>query len=231
MIDDDSERIAAEILSAGRRGRRFDETPEEIRVVDRVHALHDGRKPLEPHALVDRRLRQRREFALGVAVELHEDEVPDLDVAVALGVGGTRRPARNALAVIVEDLRTRPAWPRVAHGPEVLFRADPGETALVDADVVEPEGCGFVVVEVDRAPEALGRQTEHFGHVLPGETDRVALEVVAETEVAEHLEEREMPVRVADVLEVVVLAPGPQAALRGHRPLRMRAIPGPGTRP
>jgi hypothetical protein len=43
------------------------------------------------------------------------------------------------------------------------------------------------------------------------------LEVVAEAEVAEHLEEGVVPGRVADVLEIVVLAAGPHAALRADR--------------
>ena len=55
------------------------------------------------------------------------------------------------------------------------------------------------------------------GHEVPGEADRVALEVVAEAEVAEHLEERVVPRGVADVLEVVVLAAGAHAALRARR--------------
>ncbi len=56
---------------------------------------------------------------------------------------------------------------------------------------------------------------EHLGVELPREADRVGFEVVAEAEVAEHLEEREVTVGAADVVEVVVLATGPYALL--HR--------------
>jgi hypothetical protein len=48
---------------------------------------------------------------------------------------------------------------------------------------------------------------------LPAPADRVLLEVVAEREVAEHLEERVVAVGEADVVEVVVLAAGAEAAL------------------
>ena len=58
------------------------------------------------------------------------------------------------------------------------------------------------------------RQAQGAGQELPGVLDRLALEVVAETEVAEHLEERVVARRVADVLEIVVLAAGAHAALR-----------------
>src|SRR3546814_9410999 len=49
---------------------------------------------------------------------------------------------------------------------------------------------------------------------LPGVGDRILLEVVAKAEVAEHLEKRVVPRRVADVLEIVVLATGAHAFLR-----------------
>jgi hypothetical protein len=52
------------------------------------------------------------------------------------------------------------------------------------------------------------------GEQLPGVGDRLALEVVAEAEVAQHLEERVVARGVADVLQVVVLAAGAHAALR-----------------
>jgi len=53
-----------------------------------------------------------------------------------------------------------------------------------------------------------------MGKELPGKLDCLALEVVAEAEVAQHLEESVMACGVADVLQVVVLAAGTYAALR-----------------
>jgi hypothetical protein len=46
--------------------------------------------------------------------------------------------------------------------------------------------------------------------------DRLFLEIVAEREVAQHLEERVVARGVADVVEVVVLAAGAHALLRGR---------------
>ena len=54
----------------------------------------------------------------------------------------------------------------------------------------------------------------HPGEELPREVDGVFLEVIAEGEVAQHLEERVVASGVADVLQVVVLAAGAQRALR-----------------
>src|SRR5260221_11769488 len=49
---------------------------------------------------------------------------------------------------------------------------------------------------------------------MPGELDRVFLEVIAERKIPEHLEESLMPHRLADFVEVVVLAAGAQTFLR-----------------
>ena len=48
--------------------------------------------------------------------------------------------------------------------------------------------------------------------------DRQLLEVVAEAEVAEHLEEHEVALGAPDVVEVVVLAAGADALLRADGP-------------
>ena len=70
-----------------------------------------------------------------------------------------------------------------------------------------------------------GSSAEDLGVQLPRPLDGVFLEVVAEAEVAEHLEEREVPVGAADVVEVVVLAAGAHALLdRGGAPVRRRLV-------
>ena len=83
--------------------------------------------------------------------------------------------------------------------------------------VVVPDVVGLVVLGVDRGPELVRRQLVDLGQQLPGVLQRVALEVVAEAEVAQHLEEGVVARRVADVLQVVVLAAGADALLRRGR--------------
>src|SRR5205814_4473914 len=63
-------------------------------------------------------------------------------------------------------------------------------------------------------PEPLGIEFENVDDELPGKLDGVFLEIVAEGEVAEHLEEGEVAGGASDVLEVVVLPAGPHALLR-----------------
>src|ERR1700687_1218958 len=95
-----------------------------------------------------------------VAVVLHEHEVPDLDVAIALGVGRTGRPAGDVGAVIVEDFRARAAGSRVGHLPEVvagefapLVVADPYTAFGRNPDLLRPQVVRLVVVDVDGRPE------------------------------------------------------------------------------
>src|SRR5947209_3111047 len=80
-----------------------------------------------------------------------------------------------------------------------------------------PERVCVVVVREDRRREASWVEPELARQELPGEGDRLRLEVVAEGEVPEHLEEGVMARGPADVLEVVVLAACPDALLAGGR--------------
>src|SRR5262249_50192460 len=69
----------------------------------------------------------------------------------------------------------------------------------------------------------LRRELPLFREELPRVRDRLFLEVVAERKIAEHLEERVVAGRDADVLEVVVLA-GDADALLARRRARVRAL-------
>jgi hypothetical protein len=126
--------------------------------------------------------------------------------------------------VVVEDLAARAAGAGVAHHPEVvglvapaLVVADAHDALGRQADHLVPDVVGLVVLGVDGGPQALGRQLEVDGQQLPRVLQRVVLEVVAEAEVAEHLEEGVVARGVTHVLEVVVLAAGADALLRRRR--------------
>ena len=121
-------------------------------------------------------------------------------------------------AAIEVDLAARPARPGLGHPPEVVVVAvvdiAPRRHALGrDPDLVAPDAPGDLVVLVGRHRQPIGRDAEVAGQEVPGEVDRLALEVVAEAPVPEHLEQRVMARRPADLLEVVVLAGDPQAPL------------------
>ncbi len=186
-----------------------------------MHVLQHRRQALQAHAGVDAGLGQLVHHAVFGAVELHEDVVPDLDVAVAVLVGRTGRAAGDVGAVVVEDLGARAAGAGVAHHPEVvghvaraLVVADAHDAFSGHAHGLVPDVVGLVVVRVDRHPQLVRGQLEVHRQQLPGVADRVLLEVVAEREIAQHLEERVVARGVADVVQVVVLAAGADALLR-----------------
>ncbi len=107
-------------VDPGQVGAGADEGAEQVDVVIVVHALQHGGDALEAHAGVDRGARQIDPLASRQRLVLHEHEVPDLDEAVAVGVGRAGRAARNVLAVVVEDLGARAAGAGVAHRPEIV---------------------------------------------------------------------------------------------------------------
>ena len=215
-------RIAA-VLAPRRPGHRGQNRAEQVRVVVRVDALEHGGNPFEPRAGVDRRVRQRLATAVLVALELHEDEVPDLEIAarvrsfVEADFGQFRRG-------IDEDLAARAAGPGVAHGPEVVLLATAQNPLRRQPGQPHPEVRRLVVLPEHRGEEVLGRQAPDTRHELPGRRDRLFLEVVAEGEVTQHLEERVVPGTGPDVLQVVVLAGHPETLLRGHRARRVRLL-------
>ena len=191
--------------------------------VDLVHvvdALEQVRHPLETHAGVDVLLRERPddvEVLLrpdGAQLVLHEHQVPDLEVAV-LELRRHRHPlgrlelALGAVlgATVVEDLRARTARSGNAHRPVVLLRPELDDPLGRQAGDLHPQPERLVVAVQDRGPQPTLVQAPTavalpLGDQLPRELDGAFLEVVAEGEVAAHLEERAVPRRLADVLDV-----------------------------
>ena len=221
MVGDDLVRwpVGPHGMGVAQRRRCADQRLEHVDVVIVGLALQHGRDALEAHAGVDRGLGQVEAGRLVDLLVLHEDEVPDLDPAVAVLVRAARRPARDVGAVIVEDLRARAARAGVAHGPEIVAGADPDDAPLVEPGDLAPQLERLVVAGVDRDQEPVPVEAVFLGDQVPGELDRQRLEVVAEAEIAQHLEEGVVPGGVADIVEVVVLAAGAHAFLRGRRPV------------
>ena len=193
---------------------------EEVGVVVGRRALHDRREPLQPQPGVHRRGGQGGEAALPVPVELHEDQVPDLQEPVVAG---------EVRALVVVDLRAGAAGAGVPHRPEVLGGRERGDPVLGDEGA--PEALRLLVArrrgvageDADREPRRV--EAEFPGQEFPGEGDRPLLEVVAEGEVPQHLEEGVVPGGEPHILEVVVLAPGADALLDGGGPGVFRRLP------
>ncbi len=211
------------VLRARQLRRRGEDRLEEVGVVVRVHPLEHGGDPLQAHAGVDRRLGQRRQGPRRVAVVLHEDQVPDLHVAP--GVRPLLPAHLGQLGVDVdEDLAARAAGAGVAHRPEVVLLAATVDPLGAQARQLHPEVERLVVLFIDGGEEPAGGQAPDAGHQVPAEADGVLLEVVAEGEVAQHLEEGVMARARPHVLEVVVLAGDAHHLLRRGGARRLRPL-------
>ena len=191
MISDDVERRRFQILRVGELRRGGDQIAKEVDLVIAVDVLQHRGQTLQAHSRIDAGLRQRRELPVSVAIELHEHQVPDLDVTVALRLRRPGRAARDPRAVVVEDLTAGTAGPGLGHLPEVvggvrraLVVADAHDALARHADVARPRVVGLVVGVIDRDPQAIGRQLVDRRQQLPRKADRLALEVIAERPVA-----------------------------------------------
>ena len=192
-----------------------------------MRSLQHGRNALQAHAGIDRRLGQRDAITRAALFELHEHEIPDLDKSVAIGVSRARRPAGNFRSVIKEDFRARPARTGVAHGPEIVGRRDANDFTVGKACQLFPDSCGVFVFVVDRDRQALGIDPVFFCDQVPREFNGALFKVVAERKVAKHFKKRVMARRIADVVEVVVLAASAHALLRrGSRRIGTRLLAG-----
>ncbi len=231
------ERFASAILETCGRFDPCDDRREDVRVIVVRDTLQRGGDPLEPRARIDGWLWQRHERPVRLPIILHEDEVPDLEKAtgfralhegverelralqigpLALRIGG-KAPVPGQVREIHINLRTRPAWARVRHLPEVVLVGQSVDPLVPEAGNLAPELSGFVVPMVDAHANQLRIDSQIPRDELPAEPDCIALEVISEREVPEHLEEGVVPGGVADLFEIVVFAARAHAFLRRRR--------------
>ena len=204
-------------IHAGGFGRRANEGAHEVDVVVGMHALEDRCYALEAHARVDGGAGQGDALAAVHLLILHEDEVPEFQKPVAILIRAAGRAALQGRALVVEDFRAGAAGAGLAHGPEIVGRRDADDAVVAEARDLLPKIKGLVVRVVDGDEQAVLVEREFLADQLPGEFNRLGLEIIAEGEVAEHLEEGVVTRGVADIVEIVVLAPGAHAFLGACR--------------
>ena len=190
-----------------------------IHLEEVIHPLHDAGQTLQAHAGIDILVLQRGVAALAVGIELGEHQIPEFDIAVAvaahMAVGTAAALFRPAVKV---DLGAGAAGAG-ADLPEVILLAQPHHVVGGDAAAAGPDIVGFVIILIDRNIELIYRQLQLFGDELPRPAGGVLLEVIAEGEVAQHLEIGAVAGGFADIFDIrgadaLLAAGGAEAAVR-----------------
>ena len=228
MVGDDAVR-RGRFAAMRRLGAFFtgtDQRHEGVRVVIVMNALQNGGDAFEPHAGIDagaRQIKPRRAIDLFI---LHENQVPDFNKTVAVFIGAARRPAKDMIAVIVENFRTWPARARIAHRPEIIVGCDANNPAFGKAGDLFPQRRGFVIGVINGDGQFFRIKPPFAGQQAPGVFDGVGLEIIAKAEITQHFKEGMMACGIADIIQIIMLAAGAHAFLR-----RCRRHIGPGFKP
>jgi hypothetical protein len=146
---------------------------------------------------------ERRSDPARILVELRKDQVPELDVAVALPEGAFAPAGIHLRAQIPVELARRPAGaggPRWT--PEVVSVAERHDAAGKEIGLPFPEPHRFFVGFMYGHPHPTRVELDDLAHELPCPGDGFRLEVIPEGEIAQHLEERVMPDRMPDLFDV-----------------------------
>ena len=162
----------------------------------RLDALQHRGRPLQAHARVDVLAGQRTQIVgrIAHAVELGEDQVPDFDLAEGRVVVDFAARAADAVGTLAGGVGR----------PKILVLAQPLKFLGRQLDLVQPNAGRLVVVEVNRGREPFLGQPEPLlaRQELPRPVDRFPFEIVAKTEIAQHLEEGVVVGGAAHVVDV-----------------------------
>src|SRR6185437_11112604 len=109
-------------------------------------ALQHGSQAFQSHSRVNGWFWKRVERPAGIAIKLHEDQVPDFNVPPALAgkLAVSVAFVRRSGAHVIVDFAARAAWSGIAHGPEVVLHAH-GEDAISGNTHLQPEFLRIVV--------------------------------------------------------------------------------------
>ena len=203
--------VALAIVGAGDLADLLGDVHHGVHVEQGVDVLTCHSQTLQAHTGIDVLLHQIGVVAMAVIVELGEHIVPDLHVAVAFAAHGAAGLAAAVLrAAVIVHLGAGAAGAGAVL-PEVVLLAEAEDAVLGKTDLVVPDVEGLVVVLVDRGVQTIGLQAHHLGQKLPGPMQRIVLEVVAEGEVAQHLEVSAVAGGLAHIVDIA----GADALLAG----------------
>jgi hypothetical protein len=131
--------VAGAVAAAGEAAGLVDERLHQRGLPHGVDALQQAQHALEAEAGVDAGLGQQRAAAVRRLVVLHEDQVPELHVPVAVSVVQRATIGAESGAAIDVDLAARATRAGVAHLPEVVLVAEALDAIHRHADLLVPD--------------------------------------------------------------------------------------------
>ena len=152
MVGDDpvARHLRTVWIDAGHRSDSEDQGANKVYVVIGCNTLEESGDTLKPHAGIDRWPWQIDALVRRDLLELHKDEVPKFEKAVAIRVRAARRTSLEFVALIVENLGARTAWSSIAHRPKIVRRSDTDDFGTRKPGDLRPQLIGFIIVVVNR---------------------------------------------------------------------------------
>ena len=226
MIGDDSHRnvdfLILAVLATADSADTLEHRLEDVCVVVRGFALDSTHETLKAHAGVDDFFRQGFQRTVCLAVELHEDNVPNLNHLRMIFVYQFASRHFGTLfgtTAVHVNLRTRTTRTGVAHFPEVIVLV--AIQNMVSGQMFGPDRSRFIVTRQaffgrtleNRGIQVSGIDLEYIYDIFPSEVNGLRLEIIAERPVAKHFKHGVMIGIVAYFLQVIVLSANAKALL------------------
>ena len=211
-------------LGSGQFLRCCNQRLECVGVIIVMHTLKHRRDAFESHARIDRRLGQIGLAAIIMPFKLHEYEVPDFDKAVAIFIRTSGRAAEDMVPMIVENLAAWTTGPGITHRPEIVVGGDPDNSFFRQSGNLAPEIERLVIGVVYGRRQTVGIKPPDFGQQCPSVDNGLFLEIIAEGEIPQHFKEGVMAGRVANIIQVIMLATGTDAFLARRCPRNLPAF-------
>ena len=211
------------IFDASLLGHHLNQRLEDVCIIVRVLALDGTHQTLKAHTGVNHVHGKILQRTVGLAVELHEDDVPDFNhlgiVLVHQLTTGHLRLLLGRTAVQV-NLGTGSARTGITHFPEVVMLVAVDD--MVGRNMLQPirsrlviAAQAFLLASLKHGYiQVLRIQLEHIYQIFPSHINGTFLEVVAKAPVAKHLKHGMVVGVMAHLFQVVVLAAYAQTLLR-----------------
>ena len=123
-----------------------------------MDTLHHRGDALQTHPRIHGGRGERVQIALSIAVVLHENEIPNLDVTIKIIIVTTRWPTRHLRSMIVKNFRAGATRAGITHLPKIIL-IEARQSGWIHADFIHPNLGRFIVADVNRYPQSLGRQS------------------------------------------------------------------------